>query len=167
MTSRVLLLFGLMAAFSDCSTNACAPGETRPCSVSLDGGASLRGTQTCSSSGAWFACLGAGACTGGSARAPYARCDTDAQCGPSDCAQCGRYAGVENPDGYGMCFPYCAVDADCAPTITAAGITPHCVLGQCTLRCAAGARCPNDTACLPWANAALAAANPGVVGLCQ
>jgi len=159
----------LLALLADCAPlDACEPGTQQPCALALDGGATQRGFQACSGGGRWSTCVAVGTCTGAAgARPVYSRCTDSAQCGPDTCATCGRYTGVRNPEGYEVCYPYCQRDADCAPSTAASGVTPRCVLGQCTLLCAADAVCPNDSRCLPWNTPEVAAANPGFAGLCE
>jgi hypothetical protein len=168
--SKILsVLIALMLV--DCSgSDSCNPGETRPCTMTLsDGGIVQRGNQACSSSGSWYACIGAGTCTTsmGTRLSTYARCNANDECGPTSCAVCGHYSGVENPKGYGLCYPFCVTNADCAPTSPAVGVTPSCILGQCTLLCRTSSTCPRDTECLRWSTAALARTNPGYDGLCE
>lgn len=167
--SRPALAALALALLADCAApGECDPGAQQPCALSLDGGAMQRGFQACSASGRWSACVAVGACTGAAgARPVYSRCTASSQCGPDTCAACGHYTGVRNPEGYEVCYAYCQADSDCAPTTAASGVTPRCVLGQCTLLCAAGGQCPNDSRCLPWNTPELAAANPGFAGLCE
>ncbi|MBL8603151.1 MAG: hypothetical protein JNK72_14605 [Myxococcales bacterium] len=164
---RALALAVLAFAAFGCDTTACRPGTQRGCLDGADGAAQQPGYQACSASGEWSACYAVGACVGGaSTRQRYARCDSDAQCGDPQCAVCGRYSGVTNPAGAGICHSYCQQDADCA-TGEGSGLTPRCILGQCGLFCDARSRCPFDSQCLAWANSAIAAAYPAFQGLCQ
>ncbi len=165
-----LLALALAAALSvACRGGSCDPGDERPCTRSLDGGFTQGGYQACGARGEWSSCVPTGACSapGGAALPVYRRCEADDACGPAGCAVCGHYAGLKNNEGYGICYAYCQRDEQCAPDVAAAGVTPRCVLGQCTLLCRAGARCPRDTECLPWASPSLASANPGFAGLCE
>jgi hypothetical protein len=165
MAARWMMAAALLVA---CRGNECDPGTQQPCTLRLDGGATQRGFQACTSTGLWSACNAVGTCSGAAGALPaYSRCTSMAQCGPDTCAACGHYTGVRNPEGYEVCYAYCQMDSDCAPTTPATGVTPRCVLGQCTLLCAAGAMCPRDSRCLPWATPELVSANPGFEGLCE
>lgn len=149
--------------------DTCSPGEMRGCTITLDGGGSQRGFQSCGGTARWSACYPVGACAAadGGVAVNYSRCDDDAQCGPAACAVCGHYAGVQNPTSVGVCYPFCTVDGDCAPTSAASGVAPRCVLGQCTLLCRTSSACPHDTRCLPWNNPTIGAGYPGYDGLCN
>lgn len=164
-----LPLVALLTGEGACGGDFCNPGQQRACTNTLAGGYTQSGYQACSSGGAWSQCVSVGVCRapGGMALPVYNRCGVSAQCGPAQCAECGHYVGVQNPRGYGVCYVFCQTDDECAPTTAATGVTPRCVLGQCTLLCRDGARCPNDTACLPWTNASLATTYPGYIGLCE
>lgn len=150
-------------------TGTCSPGAQQPCSRTLDGGYVQSGYQACGASASWSACVPVGACTGsaGAATPLYGRCAEDTECGPAGCAVCGHYTGVSNPQGFSVCYSFCQTDAECAPNSAATGVTARCVLGQCTLLCRAGATCPRDGQCLPWATAALANAYSGYEGVCE
>lgn len=159
----------LALSLTDCIRgDACSPGASRPCTRSLDGGVMQSGYESCESTGQWSACVSVGGCNQGGASLPlYSRCTGSDQCGPEGCAFCNDYVGVDNPHGYSVCYVYCQADSDCAPTTASAGVTPRCVLGQCTLLCRTGSTCPQDSQCLPWANASLASTYAGFDGLCE
>lgn len=148
----------------------CRPGVMRGCETdTVDAGFTQDGYQVCEASGSWSSCVPVGVCAGdaGASRGLYARCEESSQCGPAQCAVCGHYTGVQNPNAYGVCHPYCQVDADCVPTSEASDVTARCVLGQCSLFCRSVSRCPHDSQCLPWNNPDLSAAYPGYDGLCE
>ncbi len=156
-------------ASMDCAPGErCAPGQSRACTRTLDGGVTQSGFESCEASGQWSACVSVGGCSSTEGALPiYSRCEETAQCGPAGCATCTNYVGVDNPGGYSVCFVYCQADSDCAPTTASSGVAPRCLLGQCALLCRSGSTCPRDSQCLGWANDALAAAYPGYDGLCE
>ncbi len=159
-----------LAALSSCvQASHCDPGALRACEGTVDGGFVHRGYQSCEATSTWGDCLPIGPCMspGGSALPVYARCTTSATCGPSECAVCGSYAGVRNPAAYGICYPFCQVDLDCAPPTASQNVTPRCVLGQCALLCHTTSTCPNDSQCLVWNDATSANRYPGFDGLCE
>ncbi len=160
-----LALAGLVALSACTSSESCTAGEQRACTRVVDGGVTQSGYQSCGGTEEWSPCVPVGSCAGASEA--YRRCETSAQCGPSGCGVCGHYAGVQNPMGFNLCYPYCQADSDCAPDSAAADVSPRCVLGQCTLLCRASSVCPRDTQCLPWADGTAAAAYPGWAGLCE
>ncbi|MFO0646210.1 MAG: hypothetical protein U0326_08220 [Polyangiales bacterium] len=170
MTTELRALALALAALASaaCSNNTCSPGEQRACTRTLDGGFMQGGYQACGGTATWSSCVPVGACSTSMASTPlYGRCDADEQCGPMGCAVCGHYTGVTNPEGASVCFAYCQSDGDCAPNSAATGVTPRCVLGQCTLLCRAGSVCPRDSRCLSWATAEIAAVYPGFTGACE
>lgn len=159
-----------LAALTGCSpASPCHRGDRRPCERTTDGGYTQGGYQTCEATSTWSECVPVGACVSpdGGSLALYTRCTGNEACGPPDCAVCGNYAGVRNPGAFGICYPFCQVDLDCAPTTPSAGVTPRCVLGQCTLLCHASSTCPNDTQCLGWNDTATATMYPVFDGLCE
>src|SRR4029078_3575170 len=97
----------------------------------------------------------------------YARCTCSAQCGPSECAVCGHYAGVQNPNAFQVCYSFCSADTECAPANTTSDVTPRCVLGQCVLLCHSGSTCPQNAACLPWVDSSTSNMFAGFDGLCE
>lgn len=165
-----LLTCAVLTSLASCAPTAtCRSGDSRPCERTTDGGYTQSGNQTCEARGTWSACVPVGACRspGGGALPVYARCSSSDACGPPDCAVCGHYASVRNPEAYGLCYPFCAIDQDCAPTTASLDVSPRCVLGQCTLLCHAGSACPNDTQCLAWSDPAAATDYPAFDGLCE
>ncbi len=168
MTASDVIAVLIALFLSGCTAGVCAPGEQRECSRDLDGGVTQRGYQACTSRREWSTCVPVGECTGAMATSPlYGRCDDATQCGPDGCGTCGHYAGVQNTEGWQVCFPYCQSDADCAPNSPSSGVTPRCILGQCALLCRTTSTCPRDSQCLRWANAGVGAAWPGFDGLCE
>lgn len=164
----VLLLTAWFGAGA-CKGEECTPGESRACSMTLDGGFTQSGFQACGSRAEWSACVSVGGCTapGGAPLALYSRCTATEQCGPEGCAVCGHYAGVENPSAFGLCYAYCQTNAECEPTTASRDVTARCVLGQCTLACHASSQCPRDTQCLPWSTGAAPSTFAGFDGLCE
>jgi hypothetical protein len=161
---------GLALAHAACADEpACRAGMMRACTIALDGGGMQNGFQACGADRTWSDCVGTGACTGpgGTALSVYSRCASADECGGSGCAACSSYAGVQNPSAYSVCYPFCQIDADCAPTSASTNVVPRCLLGACALLCQTGSACPNDSQCLPWADAATAAMFPGSDGLCE
>ena len=160
----------VVIAFSaeSCRGRECTPGQSQPCTNSLEGGVSQRGYEACGSQGTWSECISVGACSaGGTALPVYSRCAADTDCGPASCAVCADYAGIQNPGGFSVCHVYCQADSDCAPTTASAGVTPRCILGQCMLLCRASSACPVDGQCLPWSNSGFAGTYVGFDGLCE
>ena len=149
-------------------TPRCSPGQMRPCTRSFDGG-TQSGFQSCDSRAEWSECVGVGSCSSpGVATLPaYSRCATGDQCGPSSCAVCSHYTGVDNPGGYSVCNVFCQGSSDCAPTTASRDVMPVCILGQCTLLCRTTSACPQDSQCLPWNDPSMGSTFPGFDGLCE
>ena len=165
-----LIAATMIAATAACTGRAtCTTGSMRSCTITSEGGVTQNGYQACASGNVWSECVSVGTCTAqdGGPLPAYLRCSSSAACGPDSCGTCNSYGGVQNPNAFSLCYPFCQTDTDCAPTSAATAVTPKCILGQCALLCSAASQCPNDTQCLPWTNPDAGAQYPNSTGLCE